>query len=203
MNFRENIIYVAVFTFIITFLFIFILTVVYLNARDRIKRNNDIFEIKAVLNSMNIKYSDYDEAYKIYNKNIIKKTIDNNVIYTADINNQKSYAILFTGKGLWGTITGVLGINSDYTKILGIDFISQNETPGLGGRISEKWFKDQFVNEKLANFKIKFNYPGGKGDYDKNNNQVDAISGATITSKSLDRILNEYLNNLKKIINKN
>ena len=203
MNFRENIIYVAVFTFIITFLFIFILTVVYLNARDRIKRNNDIFEIKAVLNSMNIKYSDYDEAYKIYNKNIIKKTIDNNVIYTADINNQKSYAILFTGKGLWGTITGVLGINSDYTKILGIDFISQNETPGLGGRISEKWFKDQFVNEKLANFKIKFDYPGSKGDYDKNNNQVDAISGATITSKSLDRILNEYLNNLKKIINKN
>ena len=203
MNFRENIIYVAVFTFIITFLFIFILTVVYLNARDRIKRNNDIFEIKAVLNSMNIKYSDYDEAYEIYNKNIIKKTIDNNVIYTADINNQKSYAILFTGKGLWGTITGVLGINSDYTKILGIDFISQNETPGLGGRISEKWFKDQFVNEKLANFKIKFDYPGSKGDYDKNNNQVDAISGATITSKSLDRILNEYLNNFKIIINKN
>lgn len=202
MKFRENIIYVAFFTFIITFLFIFILTFVYLNAKDKIKQNSELYEIKAVLNAMNINYKDNNDAYEIYNKNITRGIINDNIIYSAEINNKKIYAILFTGKGLWGTITGVIGINSDFSRILGIDFISQNETPGLGGRISEKWFKDQFKDEKIIDSKIKFNYPGGNGDFDKDNNQVDAISGATITSRSMDRILNNYLNILKKIINK-
>ena len=102
MKFRENIIYVAVFTFIITFLFIFILAYVYLNVKDKIKRNNELFEIKAVLNAMNINYRNNNEAYEIYNKNIIKDNIKNNIIYSAEINNIKLYAILFTGKGLWG-----------------------------------------------------------------------------------------------------
>ena len=203
MKFKENIIYVAVFTFLITFLFIFILTFVHLNVKDKIKQNKELFEIKAVLNAMNINYNTNNEAYEIFNKNIIKEKINDNIIYSTNFNNKKSYAILFTGKGLWGTITGVIGINSDYSKILGVDFISQNETPGLGGRIIEKWFKNQFKNEKLDNFKINFNYPGGNGDYDKNNNRVDGISGATMTSKSLDKMLNQYFNNLKVIIKKN
>jgi Na+-transporting NADH:ubiquinone oxidoreductase subunit C len=202
MKFKENIIYVVVFTFVITFLFIFILTFVYLSVKDKIKQNNRLFEIRAVLNAMNINYNNDNEAYKIYNKNVDKKSMNHNIIYSAVFNKNKLYAIQFTGKGLWSTITGVIGINNDFTKILGIDFITQNETPGLGGRISEKWFKDQFKNEKLDNFKIIFNYPGGSGDYDKNNNEIDAISGATVTSKSLDKMLNNYLSNFKDIIKK-
>ncbi len=200
MKFKENTIYVVVFTFIITFIFVFVLSFVYLNVKDRIKRNNELFEIKAILNSANIDYKDDNEAYQIFKNNLSKQIIENNILYTANINNTKLYIILFSGKGLWGNIYGAIGVNSDFTKIIGIDFISQNETPGLGGRISEKWFKEQFVDEKLDNFKIKFNYAGGIGDYDKNNSQVDGISGATITTKSLEKMINEYLNIYKKII---
>jgi Na+-transporting NADH:ubiquinone oxidoreductase subunit C len=56
----------------------------------------------------------------------------------------RSYAFVRNGAGLWGTITAVVGLAPDLRTVAGIMFIDQNETPGLGARISEDWFQEQF-----------------------------------------------------------
>ena len=99
----------------------------------------------------------------------------------------QGYAFPATGPGLWGTINAYVGISEDYSELLGLEFIKQDETPGLGGRISEDWYKQQFrgidlENSKDGNYIIYRPSSGGN---------VDAIAGATLTSKSVSKLVNE------------
>jgi Na+-transporting NADH:ubiquinone oxidoreductase subunit C len=96
----------------------------------------------------------------------------------------QGYAIPFGGPGLWGMIEGYLGVSADRQTILGLVFTAQNETPGLGGRIEEPWFRDQFRGLKIQpGTELKF----GVTD---DGQQLDAITGATSTSKAVLKILN-------------
>ena len=99
---------------------------------------------------------------------------------------ETAYAVPINGPGLWGSIIGYLGLNKDYTEIIGIEFVVQSETPGLGGRISENSYKEQFrgidILGKTENFIISSPEP---------NSNVDAIAGATQTSASVVKLINE------------
>ncbi len=86
-----------------------------------------------------------------------------------------------------GSIEGYIGLSADLSHILGLDFTNHSETPGLGGRISEDEFKEQFRNLDLSqsqdgDYIIYRPAPGGN---------VDAITGATLTSKSVSDFLNQ------------
>ncbi len=107
------------------------------------------------------------------------------------------YAFPIGGKGFWGRMRGLLALHNDLDTIKGIVFTSHEETPGLGARVDEKWFRDQFKGIKLSNSPEKGQFvfigrgaPGGK-------NRVDAITGATMTSTAVDRFLNA---DLRKIV---
>ena len=81
-----------------------------------------------------------DEQFK---KSIEIKEIDDEKIYSLEENGEvQAYAYPVGGAGLWGSIEAYVGISADYSKIVGIDFISHSETPGLGGRIDEDWYKE-------------------------------------------------------------
>ncbi|HBC30428.1 MAG TPA: NADH:quinone oxidoreductase [Clostridiales bacterium] len=99
---------------------------------------------------------------------------------------ERAYAIPVKGAGLWGSIIGYIGLNTDYSEIIGIEFVTQNETPGLGGRISEDLYKEQFrgidISGKTENFIISSPEPGSN---------VDAIAGATQTSNAVVKLINE------------
>ena len=103
-----------------------------------------------------------------------------------DGNEETAYAVPINGPGLWGSIIGYVGINKDYTEIIGIEFITQSETPGLGGRISEDSYKEQFrgidIYGKSGNFIISSPQP---------DSNVDAIAGATQTSAAVVKLINE------------
>ncbi|MFN3284353.1 MAG: FMN-binding protein, partial [Pseudothermotoga sp.] len=71
--------------------------------------------------------------------------------------------------------------------------------PGLGGRIEEEWFKKQFRSERLLNGAITLQ-TGGSGDYDHENGKVDAITGATQTSRALINIINDHLVILRNLL---
>lgn len=96
------------------------------------------------------------------------------------------YAVPFAGPGLWGIIEGYLGISPDHTKILGLVFTQQNETPGLGGRIEEPIFRDQFRSLPIQ--------PGQDLAFGTSSGQeIDAVTGATSTSNAVLKILNQLL----------
>lgn len=101
------------------------------------------------------------------------------------------YALPFSGQGFWAPIKGVLGISPDRETITGIAFYEQNETPGLGARITEPDFKEQFESLRMtgAEAPIQMKRPGEP----LNEGQFHAVTGATQTSVRLERIINDAL----------
>lgn len=97
------------------------------------------------------------------------------------------------GAGLWGPIWGYAAFCSDGCTLAGTYFDHASETPGLGAKIKdEPWFREKFIGKKVdfdsdVLFKLGKNVELGGGD-----NAVDAISGATMTSKGLGDAINVW-----------
>lgn len=98
-------------------------------------------------------------------------------------------AVEFSGPGLWGPIKGFLALEPDMKTIRGISFYEQEETPGLGGEIGSSWFQEQFVGKSIMDESGRGGLviAGGKSE---RRNEVDAITGATMTCDKVQEILN-------------
>ena len=98
------------------------------------------------------------------------------------------------GAGLWGAIWGYLAISDDNNTLSGAIFDHKSETPGLGAEIATPRFSGQFVGKQIfENGKFtSVNIVKG-GATPGNMHEVDAISGGTITSKSLDATIRMWL----------
>ena len=92
------------------------------------------------------------------------------------------YAVMVSPNGYGGEISMAVGI-SDNLKVLGIDIITQSETPGLGSKCEDDAFKAQFVGKES----ITVVKSGAKED------EIDAISGATRTSNAVAKGVNTAL----------
>jgi Na+-transporting NADH:ubiquinone oxidoreductase subunit C len=106
----------------------------------------------------------------------------------------QGYAFSVGGPGFWGPIQGMVGVDPHATKILGIAFYKHTETPGLGGRITEDWFSNQFKDLPLhpidGDRNIFYLKPAGTQGAP---NELDAITGATNTSTAVEAFLNDEL----------
>lgn len=98
-----------------------------------------------------------------------------------------SFILPVSGKGLWGNITGYMGIDFSANRILGFSIVSHSETPGLGGRIEEADYLDQFDNLNLPTEPDYLIYRPADGG------NIDSISGATGTSNAVRSFLNKDL----------
>jgi Na+-transporting NADH:ubiquinone oxidoreductase subunit C len=107
------------------------------------------------------------------------------------------YIIPIRGKGLWGPIWGYISLESDKNTVYGVSFGHKSETPGLGAEIETEKFQQQFVGKKIldesGNFVSVTVIKGGAKPDDTHG--VDAISGATITSKGVSDMFQKTLNN--------
>lgn len=93
------------------------------------------------------------------------------------------YAVLCEPRGYGGNISLVVGIDAD-NRVSAVDITAQSETPGLGARCIEEEFKAQFVGKTGE---ITVTKRGGGED------EVDAISSATITSRAVTAGVNDAL----------
>lgn len=108
-------------------------------------------------------------------------------------NNSLGYAVVHQGNGFQGTIKLIFGIDKNLERIKAIEILEQVETPGLGSLITEENYKSQF-NELSVNPFIKLI----KGKEKSSENEVQAITGATISSRAVVNIVNDAVKNLKK-----
>lgn len=96
--------------------------------------------------------------------------------------------------GFDGEVGLALGLDADGT-VTGIDFTTLNETPGMGMRVSEPEFKDQFAGKAVSQFTL--NKAGGSTEDD----QIDTVSGASTTSGAVVNAVNaalDFFNNTVK-----
>ena len=183
-----------------TILFMFVITVVcitavsgtYLSLKDIIDRNQTLSIRKAILGAAGVEMpSGAAETDALYRARVVELAITNktdlSVSMEYQIHDQHNQPIAIvieeSGAGLWGTVRAVIGFMPPQNTLTGIRFTEQNETPGLGARIEEQRFKQQFIG-KLGPFST---VPEGEPTQP---NEFDAITGATITSTAVRDILN-------------
>jgi Na+-transporting NADH:ubiquinone oxidoreductase subunit C len=102
------------------------------------------------------------------------------------------------GIGMWGTLYGFLALDRDGTTIRGLTFYDQKETPGLGGEISNPRWQALWVGRHAydAAWEPKITViKGNAGPPAQDPHRVDAISGATITSNGVSRLVGFWLSN--------
>ena len=128
-------------------------------------------------------------------------------LYVANIDSERFYIIPIRGNGLWNAIWGYISLKEDLNTVKGVVFDHAQETAGLGAEITQDWFKERFINEKL--FDSDNNLIGitvSKTNNDPNNEdkedfEVDAISGATITGDGVSDMIKERLEHYVPYLN--
>jgi len=173
--------------------------------------NTEIKKAKAVLLSNGVAEKiepDEKDILAVLPENVeIQKIEKNNVVlYQASKGKDiLAYAIPAACEGYQSEISLMIGVKADFSEILGVKVISQSETPGWGTKIVNDpanennpcWFVDQFKGVKL-NSDISFvinKKPENKSD-------VQAITGATISSAAVIEIVNKEIKAAKSVVGK-
>ncbi len=107
------------------------------------------------------------------------------------------YAFIAKGPGFQGIIKMMIGLNLNQVNLTGMKVIDQVETPGLGNKIVEDSFEGQFKG-LLTKPRIEYI----KNRKAEKPNQIEAITGATISSVAVARIINERLEQITKALRK-
>ncbi len=151
---------------------------------------------KQILNSLNLRDLDNETAAAKYNE-VVKKEgeVDGQKYYECEINGQKKTVYSVKGMGLWGGINGFVAVDADNNTIYGVYFNHEGETAGLGAEIKDnvKW-QQKFQGKKIHKDGAEGIQLGVKKDAPASDpNNVDAVTGATLTSNGVDQMLKEGL----------
>lgn len=160
---------------------------------------------KQILGALKIDYSTGNPA-DIYMA-LVNDTLtyDNQEVYVANLNGATKYVLTLSGKGLWGGIGGYLALDADKNTIYGVNFNHASETPGLGAKIVEMPFREQFEGKHIRNnagevVSVAVLKNGKKAEGQE---QVDAISGATITCDGVHKMIATNLEEYAAFLNEN
>jgi len=187
------------FMFAVTFVFISVLSLIHVLTRDTIRLNESLVVKRAVLYVAGLEVPQSGiEADTLYQDRVREvKDGQRNVLYYEILDGSResiqSYVLPVLGAGLWGEIGSVVGVEKDLKTLTGIEFIKQNETPGLGGRIAESWFKEQFRGKRWPLEVVPEGEPAGDQEF-------QAITGATNTTNGVKGILNDRLAKAERAI---
>lgn len=124
-------------------------------------------------------------------------------LYVCKVNGQRKYVIPVYGMGLWGPISGYIALNEDKATVYGVYFNHESETAGLGAEIKDNaaW-QAKFQGKKLfAGGNDKAIALGVEKKVDDPATQVDAVTGATLTSNGVRDMLHEGLSKYLVFLN--
>ena len=188
------------YTKMLTFVFImgFLTSLVFVGmdalTAERIEANKDAAIYSAVLSHNEISFNSGNLA-DVFNEN---STVEEVIyegqtlsFYINEANGNVSFMYgVFALGGLWGPLRGVITLESDFQTIVNVTVLEEQETPGLGGKVKNRDFLDQFIGLVLIpelDRPVEVNKDAAANEA----NEVDEISGATGTSTAFERLLND------------
>jgi Na+-transporting NADH:ubiquinone oxidoreductase subunit C len=116
-------------------------------------------------------------------------------LFIGEKDGKKFYIIPMRGKGLWDAIWGFVALDQNLV-VQGVYFDHKGETPGLGANIKQRYFMDDFAGESILDGTEYAGITVAKGNNDptnniKDDNEVDALAGATITGNGVSAMIKE------------
>jgi Na+-transporting NADH:ubiquinone oxidoreductase subunit C len=189
--------------FFLTLCFTSMVSGVRLLNEDRIETNQKVKLQKIVLRVLGVAVDEkasHETLLHLYETRVKPVDLRGTTLYVGvspDGQSVTGYALPVSGPGFWGPIYGMVSVDTTLSQIRGVAFYKHSETPGLGGRLMEKWFTDQFIGLKLprggVSEKLFTLTPPGTA---KTPDHLDAITGATQTSRAIEAFLNRELHRL-------
>lgn len=207
LNTNSNV-YIIIYSTVLVIIVAFLLAFVSSSLKDKQEANVALDTKKQILNSLNLRDKSDAEAEELFSKVVTR--IDSigegkerkPFIYYCEVEGQTKYVFPLKGMGLWGGISGFIALDADKNTVFGAYFNHESETAGLGAEIKD----DQSWQEKFISKKV-FDADGNialsvEKNVEKPEHQVDAVTGATLTSNGvsdmLKKGLSEYVNFLKE-----
>lgn len=224
MNTNKNsytIIYASVVVIVVAFLLAFVSKVL----EPQSQANERIDKKKQILAALNVRNLSNDQVEQKYKELILQDEIvdakgqivkdgrkqdqdgfqlsfkeitpDRLPIYICKVDGQTKYIFPLIGKGLWGSIWGYIALNNDLRTVYGTYFSHESETAGLGARINEVSFQQEFVGKhviKKGSNKIDLSVVKS-GKVQDPEVECDGITGATLTSNGVNDMLKQCLSN--------
>ena len=186
--------------FVLTLFFTTLVSAVKVFNEEKIETNQRVKLQRIILSVLDVPIKDDTpdpELVEVFNERVKAIEVKGRTVYVGygqDGRTVIGYAFSIGGPGFWGPIYGMVGVDPEASEILGIAFYKHSETPGLGARISEPWFTKQFEGLSLHRIegdnKIFYLKPEGTG---KAPNELDAVTGATGTSRAVEAFVNQEL----------
>ncbi len=149
-----------------------------------IEKNEEIATKSSILAALNIPFNSQN-VEEVFADNVMQREQNGTTYY---LTKEDTVAFPYSGSGLWGPIEGIIAIQPDFQRLEGITISRQEETPGLGSRITEAAYLAQFQDKRFTEG-LKLVQPG-RADRD---NEIDSITGATMTTDAFIKILNENI----------
>ena len=96
--------------------------------------------------------------------------------------NVMGYVFSVTVKSYGGDLSAMVGISSETDKITGVEITAISDTPGLGMKVDSEDFLSQYI-DRSGNIGVNKN--------EKTDTEIQAVSGATISSKAVTEAVNQ------------
>jgi Na+-transporting NADH:ubiquinone oxidoreductase subunit C len=222
--------YTVIYAAIMVVLVAAILASVSMALKTRQVRNIEIEKKQSILASVNIE-STFANAEELYSEKIVNEYVVNvkgekveGDAFNTDLKKEHAkakddmvlpvfecqtdeglkYVLPLRGAGLWGPIWGFIALNEDMNTIYGANFDHQGETPGLGAEIATPAFEKPFIGKKLfdESGKLVSITVAKVGQDAPAEHKVDGISGGTITSKGLEKMLLDDFTSYQEFLKK-
>ena len=197
--------YIIIYSAVLVVIVAFLLAFVYQALKPMQDANVALDVKKQILYSLNIRDLDGAEAEAKYAEVVksepggrgeFKKTY-----YNCEVNGKNIYVFPLKGMGLWGGISGFIALEDDYDTVYGVYFNHESETAGLGAEIkdSQEW-QEKFIGKKLHKDGVDGIALSVVKKVEDPETQVDAVTGATLTSNGVSEMLQNCLKGVVKHI---
>lgn len=202
--------YIIIYSTILVVAVAILLSVVFKGLEEQQQKNVELDLQKQVLYSLNLRDSIgglTDEEIISFYQTVVTKTDSvadekgkkKPYVYHATVDGEPKYVLPLKGQGMWGGISAFLALNADKQTVYGVYFNHESETAGLGAEIKDNadWQK-KFRGKQLfaADGTLALSVEKGKTD----ETTVDAVTGATVTSTAVSKMLHDQLDKYRDFL---
>lgn len=193
-------VYAAVMVVIVAFLLAFVASALKPIQDANVERDTKN-QILTSLNITGLSGADIDQKYKEVVTGELQE--QGGKVFVATVDGATKYVVPVKGRGLWGGLWGYISIDEDKQHVFGTYFDHESETAGLGARIKERWFQEQFNGKPIfTDDPNQVALTVVKVGQSKKETEIDGVTGATLTSVGVAGMVHDGLQQYIEFLNK-
>ena len=191
--------YIIIYSTILVVIVAFLLAFVSSALKDKQEANVALDVKKQILNSLNLRGLDDQQAEAKYAEVVKQESeLNGQKYYICQVDGEQVTVVSLKGMGLWGGISGYVAIHGEEPTVYGAYFNHESETAGLGAEIKDdQSWQEKFIGKKVFNgSEVALSVVKNVSDP---TTQVDCVTGATLTSNGVNDMLKAGLASTRQL----